>query len=74
MDLLRHIEKYRYIDDLPELPNHIIFEDGNIFSKACNRFLTFSQTSKKGKTYYKLCLTDNVYGVHSFVLRLRCVG
>lgn len=43
-DIIKHAEKYSS-KILEELPNHIIFEDGNIYSKAQNRFLTFSKSS-----------------------------
>ena len=69
MDLVNHLKEYEYIGNLPEVPNHILFEDGNMYSNLCGRFLTFSQTSDdKGKSYYKVCLTDRVYAVH----RLMC--
>jgi len=58
---------------LKELPNHIIFEDGNIWNDlnatGGNRFLTFS-ISKKDKlsnSYYALCTKDKTYKVHKLV-------
>jgi len=67
MDLVKHMEKYKYVRDLPELPNHILFEDGNIFSRTCDRFLSFSQSSERGKPYYTLCLTTSSHKVHRLI-------
>jgi hypothetical protein len=67
MDLVEHMEKYDYIKDLPELPNHILFEDGNIYSRDCNRFLTFSESTEKGKTYYTACLIDSAVKVNRII-------
>jgi len=72
MDLVKHLEKFKY-QTLEELPNHLIFEDGNIYNNnkgtGNNRFLTFSKTSKKFKSnqYYILNTTDKTYKVHRLV-------
>lgn len=55
---------------LPELPNHVIFEDGNIwFNKACaggNRFLSFSTNASKDKYYFTL-INEKLYHIDTLV-------
>jgi len=56
-----------------ELPNHIIFKDGNIWNDlnvlGGNRFLAFSLSKKDhlSKTYYNLCAKNKTYKVHKLV-------
>lgn len=58
---------------IKELPNHIIFKDGNIWNDlnavGGNRFLTFSLTKKDklSKSYYSICTKDKTYKVHKLV-------
>jgi hypothetical protein len=72
MDLVKHLENFKY-KTIEELPNHLLFEDGNIYNNnkgtGNNRFLTFSKTSKKFKSnqYYILNTTDKSYKVHRLV-------
>jgi len=72
MDLVKHLENFKY-KTLEDLPNYLIFEDGNIYNNnkgsGNNRFLTFSKTSKKfkSKQYYLLCTEENKQYVHRLV-------
>jgi len=72
MDLVKHLDKFNY-KTIEELPNHLIFEDGNIYNNnkgtGNNRFLTFSKSAKKFKSnqYYILNTTDKSYKVHRLV-------
>jgi hypothetical protein len=56
-----------------DLPNHIIFKDGNIWNDlnatGGNRFLTFSITKKDrlSNSYYSLCSNNKTYKVHKLV-------
>ena len=58
---------------IKELPNHIIFKDGNIWNDlnvfGGNRFLTFSVSKKEilSKPYYRLCTEEKHYFVHKLV-------
>jgi HNH endonuclease len=56
---------------IDELPDYIIFEDGNIYNSidktGGKRFLTFSLTSSNGKSYKKICTETKVYAVHRLV-------
>jgi hypothetical protein len=58
---------------IKDLPNHIIFKDGNIWNDlnaiGGNRFLTFSLSKKDhlSKSYYNLCAKDKTYKVHKLV-------
>ena len=56
---------------LPELPNHIVFKDGNVFNNkegpGNKRFLCFSTNKDRGD--YRFCVDDKNY----FVARLICV-
>lgn len=71
MDLFNHIEKFTY-KKIQELPDHIIFEDGNIYNnKECiggKRFLTFSVCkSNNYNTYCMLNTNGKSYYVHVLV-------
>ena len=56
-----------------ELPNHIIFKDGNIWNDlnvlGGNRFLTFSISKKESlaNPYYNMCTANKVYKVHKLI-------
>ena len=58
---------------IKDLPNHIIFKDGNIWNDlnvaGGNRFLTFSISRKDilSKPYYRLCCYEKHYFVHKLV-------
>ncbi len=58
---------------IKELPNHIIFKDGNIWNDlnavGGNRFLTFSLSKREdlSKSYYNLCTKHKTYKVHRLV-------
>ncbi len=58
---------------IKELPNHIIFKDGNIWNDlnatGGNRFLTFSISKKNtlSKGYYKICTNSKDYFVHKLI-------
>jgi hypothetical protein len=55
---------------LQELPNHVIFEDGNIWlNKNCaggNRFLSFSTNASKDKYYFTL-INEKLYHIDTLV-------
>jgi hypothetical protein len=56
-----------------DLPNHIIFKDGNIWNDlnatGGNRFLTFSITKKDSlsSSYYSMCTNNKTYKIHRLV-------
>jgi hypothetical protein len=58
---------------IKELPNHIIFKDGNIWNDlnatGGNRFLTFSISKKDylSKGYYRICTKSKDYFVHKLI-------
>ncbi len=58
---------------IKELPNHIIFKDGNIWNDlntlGGSRFLSFSLSKKEilTKPYYSLCTPGKIYKVHKLV-------
>lgn len=72
MNIIDKMDKYQY-RKIKELPDHIIFSDGNIWNNARvqggMRFLTFSLSKKEtlAKPYYRLCLTEKHYFVHKLV-------
>ena len=73
MDLVNHIEKYQY-KKISELPNHIIFEDGNIYNKQLeiggNRFLVGSKSSSynsQSKQYITLCIGGKYFYFHRLI-------
>ena len=58
LNIVKHMEKYEY-KVVPEFPNHLIFEDGNIYNNAdtygSQRFLNGSNVYQKdSKTYKRL--------------------
>jgi hypothetical protein len=65
LKIFDYMQNFRY-KVLPELPEHVIFEDGNIwFSKTGaggERFLSFSTTAAKDKYYY-VTINNKVYHV-----------
>ena len=70
-DLINQIENVQY-KRINELPNHIIFEDGNIYNNSeglgGKRFLCFSSDiSDSAKTYQSLCSNEKTYKVHKLV-------
>jgi hypothetical protein len=74
MSVIRHREQFKYVI-LPELPHHLIFEDGNIYndgeSIGCKRFLTFSKsTTNDENPYYRVGINNKTYLVH----RLVCIA
>lgn len=72
MNIIDKMDKYQY-RKIRELPDHIIFSDGNIWNNARvqggMRFLTFSLSKKEilAKPYYRLCSTEKHYFVHKLV-------
>jgi hypothetical protein len=56
---------------IKELPNHIIFKDGNIWNDlntlGGSRFLSFSLSKKEILTKYSLCTPGKIYKVHKLV-------
>jgi hypothetical protein len=58
---------------IKDLPNHIIFKDGNIWNDlnavGGNRFMTFSISKKNylSNPYHSLCTKDKTYKVHKLV-------
>jgi hypothetical protein len=73
IDLIEHIEKYNY-KKIEELPNHLIFEDGNIYNNkkesGGKRFITGSKTSSNNlnvNQYLRLCLKDKTYLIHRLI-------
>ena len=70
-DLINHIENVPY-KRIKELPDHIIFEDGNIYNNmdwaGGKRFLSFSTNiSDSSNTYQSLCSNKKTYKVHKLV-------
>jgi hypothetical protein len=71
-NLVDHIEKFKYVR-LNEFPNHIFFEDGNIYNnKFCSggqRFLCFSTNISKNnsKTYKYFYSNEKSYKVHRLI-------
>jgi len=72
MNIIDKMDKYEY-RKIKELPDHIIFSDGNIWNNARvqggMRFLTFSVSKKEvlSKPYYRLCLAEKHYFVHKLI-------
>jgi hypothetical protein len=68
LDIEEYKKKYNYII-VKELPYHLIFEDGNIYSNRAKRFLAFSKSDdSRFKTYYSFQTTKtNYYKVHRLV-------
>jgi len=70
-----HLKKFNY-KIIEELPDHLIFEDGNIFNnkdgQGGKRFCTFSLSKDDSgyKKYYYLCTKDKSFPVH----RLICIA
>jgi len=72
MDLARHIEQFNYVRDLPEFPDYLIFEDGNIYNNkrgtGSKRFLTFSESKdKNSKVYRQVCQKNSAHKVHRII-------
>jgi len=70
-DLINHIEKVPY-KRIKEFPDHIIFEDGNIYNNmdwsGGKRFLSFSTNiSKKSKSYLYFQTNEKNYKVHKLI-------
>lgn len=71
MNLFNHVEKFKY-KKIPDLSDHIIFEDGNIYNNkeghGGKRFLTFSASKNSNyNTYCILNTNDKSYYVHVLV-------
>jgi hypothetical protein len=69
MDLFTQIENYDY-KIIPELPNHKIFEDGNIYINisGSKRFITGSNIyNKEGKTYKHIAIDGISYYIHRLI-------
>ena len=61
LNLEQHKEQYNYVI-IKELPNHLIFEDGNIYSNKALRFLSFSKSDDSNfKTYYSFQTKKKTY-------------
>ena len=69
LSIVHYLKTYDH-HKISDLPNHIIFEDGNIFNECPgnggNRFLTFSTTSTN-PPYKKLITNDKVFPTHRLV-------
>ena len=68
-DIIYQIENVPY-KKIPELPDHLIFEDGNIYINGeIKRFLCFSTSISKNdsKTYKYFCSNEKTYKVHRLV-------
>ncbi len=71
-DLINQLENVPY-KRINELPNHLIFEDGNIYNSldgaGGKRFLCFSTNISKNNsnTYQSLCCNEKTYKVHKLI-------
>jgi hypothetical protein len=73
-DLVEKLKTVKF-ETIDELPDHLIFEDGNIYNgKNCiggKRFCAFSNSGQTGNNqYYQLCTNEKDYFVH----RLICIA
>ncbi len=72
MSIIDKMTEYHH-KKIKELPDHIIFSDGNIWNNMRGqggmRFLTFSVSKKEilAKPYYRLCTEEKHYFVHKLV-------
>ncbi len=70
-DIVKQIEKVPY-KKIEELPEHLIFQDGNIYNnsgrRGGNRFLCFSSSvSDTSKSYQSFYVDEKNYKVHKLV-------
>jgi hypothetical protein len=66
-DIVKTIETVKYVRIL-QFPNHLFFEDGNIYNSLTKRFLSFSSSNNSNcNTYDSLCSDGKTYKVHRLI-------